>query len=292
MNRMIKILVITMVFCLFSVNALGVTITRESTINKNIAENSDNKNAFEFVKKLGYGKVLDIKNNWLYYYCGSDKTYGYIGRIGLDGTQNQILVENSYGFTPDADNSVDGYIVITDEKIIYCNVTSLGYISGRPIVKGQIYSMNLDGSEKTALSNEDFFYKFRVHEGWFYMDKYRMKLDGSNKQIVIPISPIEKLDDFIIVDDYIYYEKHEVYIGVSAYHLSYLCRVKVDGTNNSVLETFTPSEKHRRSLMSFDIDANNKISYTTKYIDDSTGQYVDIENHAMNLDGTNKNKSQ
>lgn len=292
MNKMIKTLIIAMAFCLFSVNAFGVTITRESTINKNITENSDNMNAFEFVKKLGHGKVLDIKNNWLYYYCGSDIAYGYIARIKIDGTENEILAENSKGFTSYGDDFVDGYIVITDEKIIYCNVTSLYYMNAAPIVKGQIYSMNLDGSEKTALSNEDYFTKFRVHNDWFYMNQYRMKLDGSNKQIVIPISPVEKLDEFIIVDDYIYYIKEEKFIGASSILSKYLCRVKVDGTNNSVLATFTPPATYIRNSMSFDINANNKIIYTTKCIDDSTGQYVNIENFEMNLDGSDKKKIQ
>jgi|GEM_PF-1258545 len=128
--------------------------------------------------------------------------------VGEDGATPQVAKHNVGNSMANISNG--GYCAISGEWI-YCTIA------------GKLHKMRLDGKEKTKLTDENAMF-INVYGDWVYYydggyyyeggDIYRIKTDGTNKQLLVTVNEkgtdwedLEVCRMLIVIDDIVYYDK-------------------------------------------------------------------------------------
>jgi hypothetical protein len=171
---------------------------------------------------------LIINNDWIYYVTvkyPDDNVEYKIKKIALDGSKETELVSET----------VKSNLRVTTNQLYLYNGW-IYYISMKD--SNRFYKIDVDGTNRIKVSNEiiskeysmnsfiienDWIY-FTQLEGDYHCRLYRMKIDGTSKEMVIDSS----IHNFNISDNYIFYT------DASEYQYP-LYKVKIDGTEKTKL---------------------------------------------------------
>ncbi|ERI89420.1 hypothetical protein HMPREF1982_04691 [Clostridiales bacterium oral taxon 876 str. F0540] len=171
-------------------------------------------------------QVITVKGNYIYFLASGDENRIY--RMKLDGSKKQKL-----------EDRVSMYF-LTGNKIYYIKADKLG----------TLFSMNYDGSSKKedykfnariVYANDNFIYftepspqrimenKDKVIDAYYDSgDLYRMRLDGTEKKLIIP----ENVIQIFVSNKTIYYNTNSVSSGSSVTSTSmHSYRVDLEGNN-------------------------------------------------------------
>lgn len=182
-----------------------------------------------------------------------------IYRMKLDGSDLEVINSNEFH-----NNCYEIYVI--EDKVYYIGIDS------------NIYYMNLDGSEKTKLNDDQTGY-LGITKDYIILniekakegeaqesasteyETYIMNRDGSNKHALTG----ERLYSINVVEDYIYYvnTNKEIY------------KVKMDGSDNVQVA---------KDVTAYNMNIKGKYIYYMNYITESENQKIGI--YRMNLDGT------
>jgi hypothetical protein len=202
-------------------------------------------------------RSINIIEDWIYFNMGYR-----IYRMRTDGSDLELLRDGRnfnttvvgdwvYFLNESSENEEDSILRMrrdgtNEEALVFENVSRFfvheGWIYYREIgVRGGIYRIRLDGSEKTKLSDDvsagNIIGCFNIYDGWIYYQQSgsinKMRLDGTEHQVVVHGDHIYRLNVF---GGWIYYSIAPT-VGVPSGSLN---RVRTDGSSMEIISFYSP----------------------------------------------------
>lgn len=231
--------------CIFDINVVGNWVYYENFIGGVRAQYKVTTSGTD-QQQIGIGRQTHVIGDTLYWL---DKPIGY--KMNTDGTDIQVVYQASICsdytlnvcedwiyFCIQGDDGKEGIYKIrtdgTERTCLYSGRTNYlvvdhDFIYFEGYRDCNLYRMKLDGSELELVFDDTLQWSFNIADGWIYYCSqndhcmYKVRTNGTDKQKVCS----DYASDMSIVGDWIYY-KAEIQTEASAYQIQ--CRIKNDGT--------------------------------------------------------------